>query len=147
MEDIIDESGSNANQEVPQSVKTLGIISIIGSSLWGLIMLIALFYVMVASASLGRFLPIADPGGMMAAIIIVFLLLIALNVFGIVGASKMMKGKKSGFILYAIVTGLWALLMLLSGANGAWLAIVSGLASVGFIVGFGMQMKNMPESK
>ena len=82
----------------------------------------------------------------MAAVAIVFLLLIALNVLGIVSAVKMSKGKKSSFVLYAIVTGLWALLMLLGAANGNVLNIISGLASIGFIVAFGMQMKNMPSS-
>jgi hypothetical protein len=140
MEDIID-TNEGGTGEVPQIVKTLSILSIIGSSIWGLLIFIAMLYVFVAIDSVGRMLPIADPGGMMAAIVVVFLLLLALNVLGLVAAIKMSKGKKSSFVLYAIVTGLWALLMLLGMSP---LGIISGLASIGFIVAFGMQMKNMP---
>jgi hypothetical protein len=140
MEDIID-TNEGGTGEVPQAVKTLSILSIIGSSIWGLLLFIVMLWFFVAADSFGRMLPIADPGGMIAAVVIVMLLLIALNVLGIVAAIKMSKGKKSSFVLYAIVTGLWALLMLLGMSP---LGIISGLASIGFIVAFGMQMKNLP---
>lgn len=146
-EEIIDQGG-NANKEVPQAVKTLGILSIIGSSLFGLIFLIAMFWVIGASSAMGRLFPIADPAGLMVAIIVVFLLFIAFNVLGILGVVKMMKGKKGGFILYAIVTGLWALLLLVGSINNPsnpTMGVLMGVSSIGFIIAFGAQMKNMPE--
>lgn len=148
MEDIIDQSSEGGNQEVPQAVKTLGILSIIGSSLWGLLVLILMFWFLSASSSMGRMLPIADPGGMMAALIIAFLILVAINALAILGVTKMMKGKKGGFILYAIMNGLWALLILMGASNGEnpAMSIIIGLVSVGFIIAFGMQMKNMPSN-
>ena len=84
----------------------------------------------------------------MVALVIAFLFLVALNGLAILGVTKMMKGKKGGFILYAIMNGIWALLILLGAQNGENPAgsIIVGLVSVGFIVAFGMQMKNMPSS-
>ncbi|UKN01676.1 hypothetical protein K6119_18290 [Paracrocinitomix mangrovi] len=144
-EEIIDQNESGGATTVPDAVKTLSILSIVGNSLWGLLMLIGMFYIL-AIASTVRVLPIADPGGAMAVIVIVFLIMIGLNILGLVAAIKIMRGNKKAFIMYAIVTGIWALLLLLGGANsGQMLNIVCGLASAGFIVALGMQMKNMPE--
>lgn len=142
MEDIIDQGGSGS-QGVPQAVKTLGILSIVGSSLWGLILLIAMFWLM-GQTSGASILP--GMGDLMALIYIVFILMILLNVLGVVGAMKMMKGSKGGFILYAVVTGLWALLLLLGSVNNPsnpTLGVLCGIISIGFIVAFGMQMKKM----
>ncbi len=141
MEDIIDQ-GNTGGQGVPQAVKTLGILSIVGSSLWGLLILIAMFWIMGQTSGLSALFP-PEMASMMTAIYVVMVIMVALNALGIMGAMKMMKGNKGGFTLYAVVTGLWALLLLLAGLQGDLLSIVSALASIGFIIGFGMQMKNM----
>ena len=143
-EEIIDQSAGQ-NQEVPQSVKTLSILSIIGSSLWGLIVLIVMFWMINAASSLSSMLPIADPSGAVVVLVIVFLIMIGLNVGTLIGAVKMMKGKKKAFTLYAICNGIWALLILLGAMNNPnpTGSIVVGLVSIGFIVAFGMQMKKM----
>ncbi|UKN01675.1 hypothetical protein K6119_18285 [Paracrocinitomix mangrovi] len=144
-EEIIDQNESGGATTVPDAVKTLSILSIVGNSLWGLLILIALFYILGATGSMGRFMP-AGAGGMVAMVVVIIILMLLLNVLGLVAAIKMMQGNKKAFILYAIVTGIWALLMLVAGANGGQiLNIVSGLASAGFIVALGMQMKNMPD--
>jgi hypothetical protein len=147
MDEIID-LGESQNKEVPQAVKTLAILSIVGSSLWILILLIIMFYFMSAGSALG-----ALGGSMfadaMAAILIGFLFFIGLNVGSLIGAIKMMKGKKSMFILYAIMNGIWALLFLITIGNqndtlSLMLTLLTALSSIGFIIGFGTQMKNMP---
>lgn len=146
MEDIIDQ-GSTGSKQVPQAVKTLGILSIIGSSLWGLIFLIALFWFMSNTSGLGSLFP--GMGDILAVVYGIMVLFILMNVLGIMGAVKMMGGKKSGFILYAVPTGIWAALLLYASINAAeggnpMLLVISAVASIGFIAAFGMQMKNMP---
>ncbi len=147
MQDIIDQ-GSVGSKEVPQAVKTLGILSIIGSSLWGLIFLIAIFWFMSNTAGLAALLP--GMNEMMTLVYGIMALLVLMNVLGIIGAVRMMGGKKSGFILYVVPTALWAILLLFSSMNATqeggnpMLLVVSAVASIGFIVAFGMQMKNMP---
>jgi hypothetical protein len=138
-EEIIDGS-AGASGEVPQALKTLGILSIIGNALWGLLLLIGMFWVIGASSSM-PFLP-PGSGDMIAIIIIVMLIFIALNVFGLMAALKMMNGNKKAFTLYAIVTSIWALLMLL-GSNGDILTILFGVISIGFIIAFNMQLKKI----
>jgi len=142
--DIIDGAGGQPNQ-VPQAVKTLGILSIIGSSFWILIMLIGGIYIMTMSSAMGGVLGQAfgSAVGLVAGVLLFF---IGLNVLTLVAAAKMMKGKKGMFIMYAIANGLWSLLFLISLGNQAnpTLPALTGLAGIGFIIGFGVQMKNMP---
>jgi hypothetical protein len=66
---------------------------------------------------------------------IVFVLILSL--LTLFGAIKMFAMKKSGFILYAIGGGIWALLCLI---GGEW---VYGLGGVAFIVLYGMNLKHM----
>lgn len=150
-EDIIDQSGGQ-NQEVPQAVKTLSILSIIGSSFWSLFWLIGMFWMigavsnyLSAASTMGSMLPIADPSGAVLVLVIVFLILIGMNVGTLIAAVRMMQGKKA-FILYAICNGLWSLLCLMTLGNQAdpTIPALTGLAGIGFIIGFGVQMKNMP---
>ena len=147
MDEIID-LGESQNKEVPQGVKTLAILSIIGSSLWTLILLVFMLYIFSVGSAFGGM-----AGGMfadaMAGIVIAFLFLIGLNVGSLIGAIKMMKGKKSMFILYAITNGIWALLFLITIGNqndslSLMFSLLTALSSIGFIIGFGTQMKNMP---
>ncbi len=135
-EELIDETGGS--KETPQIVKTLALLSIIGSSLWGLLLLIAMFYFLAFIDQMGRMLPIADAGGMMAVLIIVFLIFIGLNVLGLIGAIRMNKGQKNGYTMYVVATGIWALLMLLgaTGEGNPALPIISAAASIGFIIAF-----------
>lgn len=143
MEDIIDQ-GSAGSQEVPQAVKTLGILSIVGSSLWGLLLVIALFWLM-SQTSGASILP--GLGDLLIIVYVLMVVFIVFNVLGIMSAIKMMKGNKGSFILYAVVTSIWGLLLVAGSLNGEGnplLGVFSGLASLAFVVAFGMQMKNMP---
>jgi len=144
MDEIIDQGGG-ANTEVPQAVKTLSILSIVGSSIWILLLLIGGLYLMsLGSAASG--LMGAAVGNVMGIVVLVLLFFIGLNVATLIAAVKMMKGKKSMFILYAIANGIWSLLFLISLGNQANPALpaLTAIAGIGFIIGFGTQMKNMP---
>ncbi|MCG8578115.1 MAG: hypothetical protein MI810_24760 [Flavobacteriales bacterium] len=140
-DDIIDVGDAHSAGETPQAVKTLAILSIIGSSLWSLLILIGLLAINMMVDMLNDVIPVADPTGLVVLLVVILLVMLVLNILGIVGAIKMNKGQKSGFILYAIVTGIWALLLLMGASE--WLNLVSALASIGFIVAFGMQLKNL----
>jgi hypothetical protein len=143
-EEIIDQSPAQ-NQEAPQAVKTLAILSIVGSSLWGLIILILMFMFLGAGAGSFGGMFAMGAGGMIAVLIIILLLMIGLNVGTLIASVKMMKGNKKAFTLYAVCNGIWALLILLGAMNNPnpLGSILVGLISAGFIVAFGMQMKNM----
>jgi hypothetical protein len=143
-DELVDEGSMGGNTEVPQAIKTLSILSIVGNSVWALLIVITVLYLLGASGQVSRFIP-GGMGNIMGMLIGIMLLMLALNIAGLIAAIKLGKGQKGSFILYAIVTGIWALLLLLSGMNGSVLALLSSLASIGFIVGFGMQLKNMPD--
>lgn len=143
-DELVDAGSSSAPTEVPQVVKTLSILSIIGNSLWALILLILTLWLLAASGSAAAFLP-RGMGQLVGIMIVVMLVMLALHILGLVAAIKLGKGNKKSFGLYAAVTGLWAVLLLYSGMSGDLLTIISGLASAGFVVAFGMQLKNMPD--
>lgn len=149
IEDVIDE-GPKLNVKVPNAVKTIGTLSIIGSSLWIVILLLSLYYLMNTFSGSFYF----AQGALLNMMYFIFGLMIVLNVMGIIGAAKIMSGSKGAFMLYSITTGIWALIMLyvsysmmsegVSEVVDSTLFIVSGIVSIGFILLFGMQMKNMP---
>ena len=129
-----------ANQTVPQQVKTLSILSIVGNSLWLLMFLIGTLWLLTMANSFGG--PMRGMMGDFVGIFIVIMLLVsALHILGLIAAVKMMNGSKGAFIMYAIATGLWCLLLLISLANGAQqggnvaFVAISLLASVGFMIG------------
>jgi len=144
-EEIIDQTGGQNQEEVPQAVKVLSILSIVGSSLWGLLLLILMFMFLGAGGSSFGGLFALGAGGMVAILVVVFLIMLGLNVGTLIAAIKMMNGSKKAFILYAICNGIWALLVLLGASNNPnpTGSILVGLVSAGFIVALGMQMKNM----
>jgi len=138
-EEIID-GNAGGTGEVPQALKTLGILSIVGNSLWALLILIGTFWTLGATAGASI---IPGMGDAIALVVIVCLVSILLNVLGLMGAMKMMKGNKGGFVLYAVATGIWALLMLLAGIQGDIVSLLSAVVSIGFIIAFNMQLKNL----
>ncbi|MEO9532121.1 MAG: hypothetical protein ABJG68_06655 [Crocinitomicaceae bacterium] len=147
--DLLDEQVTE-NKEVPQVVKTLSILSIVGNSLWLLIFLIAAFYVLAFASAFGGL-----AGGLFAGFFaiaaIIFFLILMLHVLGLIAAIRMMNGSKGAFILYAVTNGLWSLLCLMSAVNdrqdNQMFSVFCGLVSIGFIVMLGIQMKNMPIKK
>lgn len=137
MEDTLE----NLNAEkptVPQAVKTLSIFAYIGNGFWGLVILIVILWALAASASFERImnLQVLEPGALLAGGLIA-VVLCALPIFG---AAMMTKGKKSGFWLYAVSNGLW---VLLNFASGVPQNIFVGAISLGFIIGFATQLKNL----
>ena len=143
-DELVDAAATFNSGEAPQAVKTLSILSIAGNSLMMLLILIGLLYILALGGSAGGLMRSAIAGAM-GGLVISALLGITLNVLGLIAAIKLGKGENGGFIMYAIVTGIWSLLLLFSGlSNGNILGIVIGLSSAGFIVAFGLQMKNMP---
>ncbi|NOQ74982.1 MAG: hypothetical protein GQ574_23415 [Crocinitomix sp.] len=139
-EEIID-GNSGGSGEVPQALKTLGILSIIGNALWGLLFLIGMFWILGNTAGLAGIMP--GLGDALILVVVICVVIILLNILGLMGAMKMMKGNKGGFIMYTVVTSLWALLMLLAGVEGGIWYILSGIVSIGFIVAFSMQLKKL----
>jgi len=149
LEDELVDASRSVNQEVPQVVKTLSILSIVGNSLWLLMFLIGTLWLFSMANSFGGSL-----GGMMGDLMGMFVAIMlgisVLHILGLIAAVKMMKGSKGAFIMYAIVTGLWCLLLMMSLAQGTQqggnvgLVVISLLASGGFIIALGTQMKNMP---
>lgn len=149
-DELVDISDERTSQEVPQTVKTLSILSIIGNALWLLMMIIGMLWMMMMANSFGGGFGGRLVGEMMGAMVIGMLLLAVFHVLGLIAAVRMMNGKKGAFIMYAIVTGLWALLLLLSSfnqpqASNTILILVMALSSIGFIIGFGVNMKDMPK--
>lgn len=139
-EEIID-GNSAGSGEVPQALKTLSILSIVGNSVWALLLLITMFWVLGNTAGLGSLIP--GMGDAIALIVIIFIVMILLNVLGLMGAMKMMKGNKGGFTLYAVATSIWALLLLLAGIQGDIISLLCAITSIGFIIAFNMQLKKM----
>jgi len=133
MDDILENIDDNESEELPQQFKTLSIISHIGNAIWGLLMLITLMALMSAGNELldemfkgQRY----DPE-LKKYLMIILLVMLGLIILSVVGVVQMKKRKKSGFILYAVTNGIWALLLLVGTTT---LGIIGGLASIGFIL-------------
>ena len=148
LDEVIDVESSQP-KDTPGGVKTLAIFSIIGNGFWSLVLLIFTAYVMFAGSVLDSFLP-GFAQDIIVLIVVILIVLLGLHIAGLIAAINMMRGKKKAFILYAIVTGIWVLLLVMSAINPDpgqdvtfnWICAV---LSTGFIVGFGLQMKNMPD--
>jgi hypothetical protein len=136
MDDIL-ESVDNKSKEVPQVVKTLSILAYVGNGFWGLMILILMLMVMSNASFFEDLVGVSLPLGALYGAMFVIIVLCALS---IVGANYMSKGRKSGFWIYAIANGIWALLLLPSGEPSN---IGIAAISIGFIIGFGAQLKNL----
>lgn len=134
-------------KEVPQGVKTLAILSIVGNSLWLLVFLIIGFYFLIFASAFGG-LATGIFAGFFILVVVFYLLLMMLHVLGLIASIRLLNGRRGAFILYAVSTGLWGLICLMSSVqkyqDNDMFMILSGLVSIGFVVGLGIQMKNMP---
>jgi magnesium-transporting ATPase (P-type) len=145
MTDTIDDvlEDGNAPKSVPQIVKTLAIFSYIGNAIWALLFVIV---VLAIESMMSQFINRLDAPGMstdqlMTFMVIVCLVILLMCIVSIIGTVRMTRGKKSGFYMYAIANGIWVILLLMGGTPQG---IVVGLISLGFIIGFGMQLKKFP---
>ncbi|NOQ73339.1 MAG: hypothetical protein GQ574_15140 [Crocinitomix sp.] len=128
---------------VPDAVKVLAVLSYIGHGFLLIIMLIAfVFFATASSSTVGQLMGGRMEGGMLSVILVVFLLFIGFSIMSIIGAAKMHKGKKSGFILFAIGSGLLGLLILLGAAEQVS-NLILGLIIIGFVIAFGTQLKHL----
>ena len=150
LEEIIDKE-SITEVNVPTAVKVFSIISIVGSGLWTIILLLAMIGVMNEVDDKGNYIGGAE---LLNLIYIIFVVMMLLNVLSIFGTARLLNGRRGGYILYAIANGIWVFIMLLtayslsvSGLNqqfNSLLFIVSAVLSIGFIIALGTQLKNMP---
>ena len=145
MDEILEEQ--NAPQETPQIVKFLAIFSYIGNGLWGLFLLLMIATLSSYESMFSGLLPggagSSEMASFMMMIKVILGLFIVTCIVSIIGTVKMGQGKRSGFFMYAIANGIWGLLFAYSGVTGGGMeALVIGLASIGFIVGFGSQLKS-----
>jgi tryptophan-rich sensory protein len=119
------------------------ILTIIWSGLWALLSLIGIFASGWLAGMLESYMSgLGALGG--AAFLIVFIILFVLFGLSLWGAIKMLGLKKGGFIMYVIPNGL----MLLFQIIGIFSAFSFGsflylLVSIGFIVLYAMNLKNM----
>jgi heme/copper-type cytochrome/quinol oxidase subunit 3 len=127
---------------VPDTVKVLAIISYIGHGFLIIIFLIAMaFFATTSGSNIARLMG-SQVDGFLTILIVVFLLFIGFSVISIIGAAKMHKGKKIGFVLYAIGSGLLGLLFLLGAAQQPS-NLILGLITIGLVVGFATQLKHL----
>lgn len=129
--------------EVPQGVKTLAILSYIGNAFWFLIIVAVLMWALVSPDSFARFITqgtedrlYIDPMGILVGMIVG----ITICTLPIFGAAMMYKGKKSGFWLFLIPNILWVILNFSSRETAN---MMIALITIGFIVGFAVQLKNL----
>lgn len=127
---------------VPDAVKVLAIISYIGHGFLITSLLISMAFFAIASGSNVARIMGSQVDGFMTILIVVFLLFIGFSVISIIGAAKMHKGKKIGFVLFAIGSGLLGLLFLL-GAAQQMSNLILGLITLGLVVGFATQLKHL----
>ena len=117
------------SNDVSSSFQTIGVLSIIGSSLWIVLYLFAFaFLADLMSAFIG---------GLSGIITFIMLFLIGLNVLKIIGIAQMFRNKSIGFILYmagnVIHTGL-GLFGYFNGQEKNNLTLLFCLLSVVFII-------------
>ena len=139
-DEILETEEDQITGVIPELVKVLAILSYIGHGFLIIIMLIGMaFFASASSSNLGGIMG-AQMNGMIGVIIVIFILFIGLSIMSIIGAVKMQKGKKIGFVLFAIGSGLLGVVFLLSGAE-QFINLVLGLIMIGLVVAFGTQLK------
>jgi hypothetical protein len=138
MEEILEDKEVQKT-EVPQAVKTLSIFAYIGNGFWGLIILILTILTLTSFDMIERLIGVGL-GEQKGVLIFTFLVMLALCIVPIFGCIKMSKGLKSGFYMYVAANGLWVLLNIIAATPQN---IFVGLVSLGFIIGFGSQLKHL----
>lgn len=155
MSETLDNTAPAAGER-PGMVSALCILTFIGSGLTSLLGLIGIFasgWVMgllgaevdKATEQAGGGMAVeaaaAEAEGIMAMgtgiFIAVFIIIIGLSLLTLFGAIKMWSMKKSGFTMYAIGAGIWAILCIL---GASWLAAI---VTILFIVLYGTNLKHM----
>ncbi len=150
------ENVQSGTPERPGMVTTLCILTFIGSGLSSLLGLIGIFASGWVMSLMGAEVDaaVAESGGGAAAeaaaaevegamamgtgiLIAAFVFVLILSLLTLFGAIKMWSMKKSGFTLYAIGGGLWAILCII---GMSWLAAI---VTIAFIVMYGMNRKHM----
>ncbi|MBK9192260.1 MAG: hypothetical protein IPM77_12545 [Crocinitomicaceae bacterium] len=124
---------------VPQVVKTLSIFAYIGNGFWGLVIFILMILAMTSIDTIERIVG-GSLGEQKGVLIVTFLIMLAICILPIFGCIKMAKGFKSGFYMYAAANGIWVLLNIFAATPQN---IFVGLVSLGFIIGFGSQLKHL----
>lgn len=141
-DEILETEEDKVTQGVPELVKVLAILSYIGHGFLIIIMLVGMaFFASASNSSLGALMG-AQMNGMLGVIIVIFILFIGLSIISIIGAAKMQKGKKIGFVLFAIGSGLLGVFFLLSGAQ-QFTNLVLGFIIIGMVIAFGTQLKHL----
>lgn len=140
LDEVLETQGQTG--EIPSTVKTLAILAYIGNILWALLFLLVFVMIDLIIEELVNKLPVAE---MTTDQFVTYLMigcgvLILCCIVSFIGALKMSKGKKIGFVLYAVANGIWAVLLFMGGTPQG---IVCGAISVGFIIGFGTQLKHL----
>jgi hypothetical protein len=126
-----------------QTLNVMCILGYVGNGLLALIFLMAIMIIgtIIDMPEMDEFRRELDVNNMddlqsiLSIVFAMFLILILGSIAGLIGAHK---GKTWGFILYAVLNGIWALMMLLSFDP---FSMFLGLISVGFIVTIGMNYK------
>ena len=150
------ENVESGTPQRPGMLSALCSLTFIGSGLTSLLSLIGIFATGWVMSLMGAEVDnaVAESGGGAAAeaaaaevegamamgtglIIAAIVFVLILSLLSLFGAIKMWNMKKSGFIMYAIGTGIWAILCII---GMSWLAAI---VSIGFIVMYGMNLKHM----
>lgn len=123
--DIVEDAGvENAKKQI----KTLAILTYVGSAIWILLILVVLMtfesYFGTATKAVNTYGDaqaqevMNEASGLMNVVRIIIIALMGICVLSIVGAYKMTKLQHSGFVLYAVGTGIFALLLLVGAFQG-----------------------------
>lgn len=141
IDDVLEDS--NMPQEVPSVVKTLAIFTYIGN---GLLILLFLFVMAMIETFIGEFVNKVEGADIGTDTFITYFMvacgfIILLCIGSIIGAFQMTKGRKLGFYIYAALNAVWIVLLIYGGEpQGLAMAAIS----IGFLIGFGTQLKNFP---
>lgn len=141
IDEVLEDSGPQG--EVPGMVKTLAIFTYIGN---GLLILLFAFVMAMMEQFIDEFINRIEGAEMSTDEFITYMMaacgfIIILCIGSIIGAFQMTKGKKWGFYVFAALNAIWILLLLMGGTPQG---IVMALISIGFLIGFGSQLKNFP---
>jgi hypothetical protein len=126
--DTLDVADNQGQEAAVKQLKTLAILTYVGSALWIIMFLIVLMavetYFGTASKAVDTYGDsraeevMDEASGFMNIIRLVIVALMGICVLSMIGAYKMTKLQHTGFVLYAIGTGIFALLLLVGAVQG-----------------------------
>ena len=141
--EVID--GKSKGYKLSSTFKTITILSFIGNGIWALLFLLLFVACIVNGAAVIKSVSLDNFfGGAIVFFTLLSAVILGVCLTALIGVVKMRKGKRQGFVLYAVANGLWSMLLFYAGTDkGGSLFWIAGIISLLFIGYYALRLPKM----